>query len=341
MKLKDRIRAFSALGKDLLLELNQLEKNSFTELDEVIERAFHHNGWFDKKEVKFALTEVVSWLDEEKLTEWTNAYNFDQITTPKLVGVIMAGNIPLVGFHDYLSVAISGHKLLAKLSSKDQVLLKYVHNKLVKIEPRFEDMLSFTEGRLNTVDAVIATGSNNSSKYFDYYFANKPNIIRKNRTSVAVLSGNETVEELEKLGNDIFRYFGLGCRNVTKVYFPKGFNLDWFYKGIMAHHDVINHHKYQNNYDYHKSLWLLNGDEIWDNNFLLLKEDKSLSSPVGTLYYEEYERLDDVKLELTVLDAQIQCKIGLLGLPLGQAQKPELTDYSDNIDVLGFLLGLN
>jgi hypothetical protein len=256
------------------------------------------------------------------------------------VGVIMAGNIPLVGYHDYLSVVISGHKLLAKLSNKDEVLIKFLHAELMKIQPKFEDVVDFSTERFNDIDAVIATGSNNSSRYFDYYFSKIPNIIRKNRTSIAILTGNETKNDLKSLGDDIFRYYGLGCRNVTKVFLPKGFDVSWFYGGIVDHFEVINNHKYQNNYDYHKSIFLLNQEKIWDNNFLLLKQDNSLSSPVGVLYYEEYTDLEVLKKQLELQEDQIQCKVGYQQFELGKAQSPDLTDYSDNIDVLKFLLGL-
>ena len=340
MELKERIKAFSELGKRMnqwLLQDNNVEESP---LDVVVRQANHHNGWFDEKQVRNALSEVTYWLNEEKLSKWVDQYDLSKITSPKTVGVIMAGNIPLVGFHDYLSVLISGHHILAKLSSKDQILLKFFNQELLKIEPRFKEMVDFSTERFTDVDAVIATGSDNSSRYFEYYFANKPNIIRSNRTSIAVLNGNESKEELHSLGNDIFRYYGLGCRSITKVYLPKGFSIDWFYTGIVDHGNVINNHKYQNNYDYHKSLYLLNRDKLWDNNFLLLKNDKALSSPVGTLFFEEYENLELLEKELLEKESNIQCRVGLGGAPLGKAQRPELTDYSDNIDVLTFLLGI-
>ena len=340
MKLKDRLIALSELGTQLTKNLNLLNNGDENPLDEVMAMAFIKNGWFDKDQVVFSLTEISNWLNLSNLTNWVEGYDFDLGNSKKLVGVIMAGNIPLVGFHDYLSILVSGHKLQAKLSSKDEVLLRYLNGELMKIEPRFGELVDFTTERFNKIDAVIATGSDNSSRYFDYYFSKIPHIIRKNRTSIAVLNGNESAVELNLLGQDIFRYYGLGCRNITKVYFPKGFDIDWFYSGVIEHSSVINNHKYSNNYDYHKSVFMLNRDKIWDNNFLLLKEDKSLSSPVGTLYYEEYEDLIDLTKQLSLLNDQIQCKVGEVGYKLGEAQKPLLTDYSDNIDVLNFLLGL-
>tara|TARA_R110002050_G_scaffold204327_2_gene339725 strand:- start:32502 stop:33527 length:1026 start_codon:yes stop_codon:yes gene_type:complete len=341
MNLEKRISAFCALGDKINQWLLEINENKPSEMDAVIELAFHKNGWFVKSEVINALTEISLWLNKKELTNWCARYDFNSNSEIKTVGVIMAGNIPLVGFHDYLSVLISGHKIQAKLSSKDEVLLPFLNAELVKIESDFEVLVDFTTERFNKVDAVIATGSDNSSRYFDYYFSKIPNIIRKNRTSVAVLTGKETKEELAQLGHDIFRYFGLGCRNVTKVYFPKGFSIDWFYEGIISHSDVINNHKYQNNYDYHKSLFLLNGENLWDNNFVLLKKDSRLSSPVGTLYYEEYDDLADLEKLLIQESDNIQCRVGVGGFKLGVAQQPKLSDYSDNIDVLKFLLGLS
>lgn len=340
MELKDRINAFSLLGNHLTKWLEEITANKVNTLTPVLQQAFNRNGWFTESQVVLALNAINAWLHMDSLTGWTSKYSFPTNGNVKLVGIIMAGNIPLVGFHDYLSVLISGHKLLAKLSTKDEVLIRFLHNELVKIEPRFDTLVDFSTERFNGVDAVIATGSDNSSKYFEYYFSKKPHIIRRNRTSVAVLKGNESKEEMHALGNDIFRYFGLGCRSVTKLFLPKGFDKDWFYSGIMGHAEVIHNHKYQNNYDYHKSLFLLNGLEIWDNNFLLLKEDTAMSSPVGTLFYEEYGHLDEMEEKMLAYQDQVQCRVGVGGLPLGGAQTPELTDYSDNIDVVKFLLTL-
>lgn len=340
MELKDRIKAFSELGKQLQLWLNQRTEGVENPLDSVLRRAFHSNGWFDEAQVINSLTEINDWLHEDELEKWTTNYNFDLSENPKRVGVIMAGNIPLVGYHDYLSVVISGHFLKAKLSSKDAVLIQFLHDELLKIVPELSEMVDLGGERFTDIDAVIATGSNNSSRYFDYYFSKIPHIIRKNRTSVAVLSGNESEDQLKQLGNDIFRYYGLGCRNVTKVYFPKNFDINWFYQGIVSHGSVMDNHKYQNNYDYHKSLFLLNQEKMWDNNFLILKNDSGLTSPVGTLFYEEYDDLSNIEAYLGMLEEQIQCRVGLGGLELGEAQKPKLTDYSDNIDVLEFLLEL-
>lgn len=337
MTINKRINAVSELGNRLEDWLNSFSDVAENPLHSVVQKAFHHNGWFDEAQVIQALWEVRNWMDKSKLENWVSPYGLDQISSPKTIGVIMAGNIPLVGFHDYLSVLISGHQLLAKLSSKDKILLDFLHKELAKIEPEMGKQVEFTESRFSNIDAVIATGSNNSSRYFEYYFANKPHIIRKNRTSVAILSGMESKEALHRLGMDIFRYYGLGCRNVTKIYVPKGFEVSWFYEGIIDHFEVINNHKYQNNYDYHKSLFLLNQEPIWDNNFLILKPETALSSPVGTLYYHEYEKQEEIEADLELNRDNIQCIVGEGFINFGDAQSPQLHDYSDNIDVLSFL----
>lgn len=340
MTTTERVKAFSKLGNSLTGWLNDRKEGKPSPIDKPMLKAFHHNGWFDESQVLFALNEVAQWLEYDKLEKWVSAFDFDGIKEGKKVGVIMAGNIPLVGFHDYLSVVISGHKLVAKLSTKDEVLLKFLHSELIKFAPSINQQVDFSTQRFTNIDAVIATGSDNSSRYFDYYFSQLPHIIRKNRTSIAILTGKESEIELQRLGDDIFRYYGLGCRNVTKVYVPKGFDVSWFFGGIVSHFEVINNHKYQNNYDYHKSLFLLNQEKIWDNNFLILKHDLGLSSPVGTLYYEEYTDMDQLKRHIFGLENQLQCIVGPGYHNLGQSQKPDLTDYSDNINVLKFLFGL-
>ena len=218
MELKDRINAFAELGNRLAswIDLEQAGKES--PLGPVMYQSFNKNGWFEKSQILLSLASIQKWLNANSLNSWVRPYAFKDSVNSKKVGIIMAGNIPLVGYHDYLSVLITGHSLLAKLSSKDEVLIRFLHNELVSIEPRFKEVVDFSTERFNDVDAVIATGSDNSSKYFEYYFSKKPHIIRKNRTSIAVLSGKETKEELHQLGNDIFRYYGLGCRSITKVY---------------------------------------------------------------------------------------------------------------------------
>jgi hypothetical protein len=252
----------------------------------------------------------------------------------------MAGNIPMVGFHDLLCVLISGHKALLKLSKDDNLLLPAVLKLWMKIYPEGKDRVAFTDGVLKDFDAVIATGSTNTSRYFESYFSKYPHIIRKGRNSVAVLDGSESEEELTLLGKDIFDYFGMGCRNVTKLYLPADFDLNRFFQAIYGFADIVNHNKYANNYDYHKSLWLLNQDPILDNGFVLLKEDKKIASPIGALYYERYNDMNQVMQELAEKSEEIQCIVGKNQVPFGNSQCPMLHDYADGVDTMKFLQDL-
>ena len=256
----------------------------------------------------------------------------------------MAGNIPLVGFHDFLSVLISGHKVLVKTSSNDQHLIKFLANYLISIEPELADRITFTDGKLENFDAVIATGSNNTARYFEYYFKNKPSIIRKNRNSIAILNGNESHEDLVNLGEDIFRYFGLGCRNVSKLFVPKGYSFDAFFRAIFEYQDVIHYEKYSNNYDYNKAVFLMSNFKLLDNGFLTLKEDSSYSSPISSIFYEYYDSLSDLKSRLKNDEDQIQCIVSNdlteNSIAFGQTQKPKLWDYADNVDTLEFLISV-
>jgi hypothetical protein len=264
----------------------------------------------------------------------------------KKVGLILAGNIPLVGFHDVLCVLASGNHALIKSSTQDARLIKQVLKRLIAIEPAFENKFTFVE-KLDNFDAVIATGSNNTSRYFEYYFGKVPNIIRKNRNSVAVLNGDETAEQLHKLGHDIFDYFGLGCRNVSKVLVPNGYDFTPFFEAIEPYHNIIHHHKYHNNYDYNKSIYLVNRDHHLDNGFLILKEDKSFTSPLAVLFFEYYEDIVSVQTTLAQENKNIQCIVSDVALDVnnqvvtfGQSQHPALWDYADGIDTMDFLTKL-
>ena len=260
----------------------------FDQFASIIENQQHLNGWFTKEQVVHAVQAWANALTTDNLNQWLQSYHFSDNKKPKIVGLILAGNIPLVGFHDVLSVLISGNIAKIKLSSNDQQLLKAIVKYLVALNPEFADRIQLVEGKLEHFDAVIATGSNNTARYFEYYFREKPSIIRKNRNSVAVLTGNETKEDLIGLGEDIFRYFGLGCRNVSKLFVPKGYNFDTFFQAVFKYQDVIHYEKYANNYDYNKSIYLVNGVKHLDNGFLLVKEDASFTSPLAVLFYEEY-----------------------------------------------------
>ena len=313
----------------------------FDKCIELIELSQSHNGWFTPKQVYFAIQSWADALSEENLNVWLSKYNFSEVKT-KTVGLILAGNIPLVGFHDFLSVLISGHKVLVKTSSNDQYLIKFLAQYLIAINPEIENYITFTEGKLEGFDAVIATGSNNTARYFEYYFKNKPSIIRKNRNSVAVLTGTETHEELVNLGEDIFRYFGLGCRNVSKLFIPKGYNFEAFFKAMYEQRDVIYYEKYANNYDYNKAVFLMSNFQLLDNEFLIIKEDSSYASPISSVFYEYYDTIEEIQKQLVNDAEQIQCIVSNNSIensiPFGQTQKPNLWDYADNVDTLEFLL---
>ncbi|WP_405415010.1 acyl-CoA reductase [Maribacter sp. Asnod1-A12] len=305
------------------------------------ERAQHYNGWFSEENCIHAFQEWGNALTKENIESWLKNYKLEA-NQKKVVALIMAGNIPLVGFHDLLCVLITGNKALVKLSSNDQKLIPLLIDYLIEIEPLFKDRVIFTKEKLENYDAVIATGSNNTARYFEYYFSKKPNIIRKNRNSVAVLTGNETTEELTALGEDIFRYFGLGCRSVSKIYIPKDYNINTFFKAMFPYGDIINHNKYANNYDYNKAVYLMSEFKILDNGFLILKEEESFGSPIASLFYEHYEDISTLKKYLNKEKDKIQCIVssGVIDgeISFGQTQKPSLHDYADGIDTVDFLL---
>ena len=324
------VKSASVLQNDLFFD-------NFVSL---IELSQSHNGWFTPEQVYFSIQAWAKALTDENLTQWLSNYDFSKIETKK-IGLVLAGNIPLVGFHDFLSVLISGHDVLVKTSSNDQHLLKFLAKYLIAIEPKLNSKITFVEGKLEGFDAVIATGSNNTARYFEYYFKDKPSIIRKNRNSVAVLNGNESFEDLVNLGEDIFRYFGLGCRNVSKLFVPKGYNFDNFFKAMYEYRDVIQYEKYANNYDYNKAVFLMSNFQLLDNEFLTIKEDKSYSSPISSVFYEFYETLEEIHTRLNQDSEQIQCIVSNSLIPnsivFGQTQQPRLWDYADNVDTLDFL----
>ena len=349
---KTKINSFVALGDFLSqfsLDSNQknsgvLNKDTFFEsFEDLLELSQSHNGWFTKEQVYFAVNSWAEALTEANLNEWISKYDFSKVT-PKTVGLILAGNIPLVGFHDFLSVLISGHNVLIKTSSNDQHLIKFLADYLIAVEPELKDRITFTDGKLEKFDAVIATGSNNTARYFEYYFKDKPSIIRKNRNSVAILDGNESHEDLVNLGEDIFRYFGLGCRNVSKLFIPVEYNFDAFFKAMYEYQEVIHYEKYSNNYDYNKAVFLMSNFKLLDNGFLTIKEDNSYSSPISSVFYEFYEDLEALKIRLKNESDQIQCivsnQLADESIPFGQTQKPKLWDYADDVDTLKFLISI-
>ena len=336
--LSDRISAFIRLG-NLLSDLEGDEK--FV----LFQQAQNQNAWFTPQSLDQALKGIQVLLDAEALEKWMANYSFSERTQPQQIGLMLAGNIPGVGFHDILAVLIAGHSACIKLSSQDTALPLWLLRQLKVIEPRFSERI-FIEELLKNKQAYIATGSDNSARYFNYYFGKYPHLIRSNRTSVGILQGDESLADLQALGNDIFDYFGLGCRNVSKVFVKNQAQLTQLLDAIQAFDWVANHHKYFNNYEYNKSIYLVNGTPHLDNGFLLLKESVDLVSPIGVLFYEVYEDEAALQSKLSALASQIQCVVGhsSLGIPgiipFGQTQCPAPWDYADGVDTLQFLSGL-
>ncbi|OBP42952.1 acyl-CoA reductase [Riemerella anatipestifer] len=302
-----------------------------------LSRAEIENPWFTQDSLRFALKQWADLLTEENLNNWVNSY--PETKGGKKVGLILAGNIPLVGFHDVITVVLSGHIPVIKMSSKDKQILPFLLEKWASLSDGIEYQLV---EKLENYDAVIATGSNNTARYLEYYFKNKPNIIRKNRTSVAVLSGKETDEELQLLAEDIFRYFGLGCRNVTRLFIPQDFKLERLFENFVRFQNIINHHKYANNYDYNRAVYLLNQENFWDNNFVMLKEDTQLFSPLSVINFSRYDNIAEVETFLNENHENIQCIVSHLYLNrgevgFGEAQTPSLNTYADNVDSMSFL----
>jgi hypothetical protein len=347
--IQNRITAFAKLGDflsqfsaDNIIKRDDIEHNEifFDGFLHQIKIAQENNSWFTKDNVYFTLNSWSKSLTESNLNNFIKSIDLN-IKSPKKVAIIMAGNIPLVGFHDFLSVLISGHSVVVKQSSSDKHLLPFLAKYLEYVEEGFKGKITFTEEKLTNFDAVIATGSNNTARYFEYYFKNKPNIIRKSRNSVAVITGKETEEDFIKLSDDIFQYFGLGCRSVSKLFVPKGFNFDAFFTGMYAKKDIINNAKYANNYDYNKAVYLMSLFDLLENGFLMIKEDESYSSPIATIFYEYYDNDIDLKIKLHQDKDNIQCIVAKdfieNEVAFGQTQHPKLTDYADGVNTLEFL----
>lgn len=343
---------FVELGKFLSqFELDHNQQNNEVKNNDLFYDSFidliglsqSHNNWFTPDNVHFSISSWAEALTENNLNQWLSPYSFAN-TNPKNVGLILAGNIPLVGFHDFVSVLVSGHNVLVKTSSKDDYLIKFLAKYLIALDAGFKNKITFVEGKLEGFDAVIATGSTNTSRYFEYYFKDKPSIIRKSRNSIAVLTGKETPEQMIALSEDVFRYFGLGCRNVSKLFVPKNYSFDSFFNGMFAQKEVIYYEKYANNYDYNKAVFLMSNFQLLDNEFLTIKEDTSHASPISSVFYEYYEDINEVKSRI-IQDADlIQCVVsdGCIenSVAFGETQKPKLWDYADNVDTLAFLQNL-
>ena len=332
MKLEERLNTFIKLNQ-VLIELSAIERA------EIIKQAANNNRWFNTSSVEQALSGLIHLTDPVKMKTWLTGYDLKP-SKQKIIGLIMAGNIPFVGFHDLICVLLSGHKAAIKLSSQDLFLMQWIIRKLCEIEPAFIDQIDVCE-QLKVMDAVIATGSNNTARYFDYYFGKYPHIIRKNRTSVAILNGKETDTELMKLGKDVFTYFGLGCRNVSKIWVPQDYHFLNLLDLWASFTKVADNFKYHNNYEYNKSIYLVNGVNYLDTGFLLLTESEALTSPISVLYYQQYQNLTEVDQYLTQNQDKIQCIVSSQSsrnfIPFGQTQVPDISDYADGIDVMRFL----
>jgi hypothetical protein len=299
------------------------------------------NGWFTKENICFALKQWSELLKEKSLVQWLSNYP-NSNSQPKTIALIMAGNIPLVGFHDFLACIVTGHNIIIKQSSNDRHLLPFIVSYLIHEESLIKSKIKFVDNKIEKFDAVIATGSNNTARYFNAYFKNKPSIIRNNRNSIAILNGNESENDLKNLSNDIFRYYGLGCRSVSKIYVPKNYDFDMLFKAVYKWHPVINVRKYLNNYDYNKAVYIMSEFDIIENGFLMLKEDRRLSSPIATLFYEYYDNVSELKSKLKVISSEIQCIVAngfnSKEIKFGSTQSPALKDYADGVDTVDFLL---
>ena len=343
MNLQQRIQAFSKLGIYISECISTAESN--TEFLKVLRKAESQNPWFTNKNSIQAFLGISKMLEEKQLLTWIQNYIFTE-KSPKTIAVIMAGNIPMVGFHDALCVLITGNNLLAKLSSKDSVFMHFLFQKLIEIEPEFDTFITIEEGFVTDFDAIITTGSNNSSRYFEYYFNSYPHIIRKHRNSIGVIIGNEDKETLQKFGSDILLYFGLGCRNISKLYIPEDFDISQIIDCFQPYETLVAHNKYMNNYEYNKSIYLVSQQPHLDNGFLLFKEDFAISSPLAVVYYEKYSNFAELQTYITMNTDVIQCIVckddafNKKNIEPGDTQSPNVWDYADDIDTILFLLNL-
>lgn len=342
MKQDFKIHGLSKLGKFLHRFLEKPTEDyaqDEAELLALMKKSELENPWFTQENQRFCFKNWADVLKEENIKNWVSSYKISHFS--KKVGLILAGNIPLVGFHDVICVILSNHIPIIKLSSKDKLILPFLLNKWGEFS-EWNLEYQMVE-KLTEYDAIIATGSNNTARYLEYYFKDSLSIIRKNRTSVAVIKGDETDEELQLLAEDIFRYFGLGCRNVTRLLIPKNFELSRLFENFVHFKDIINHHKYANNYEYNRAIYLLNRELFWDNNFVMLKEDQALFSPLSVINFSRYESIEEVKSFLVENETNIQCVVAKAELEIndsihfGEAQNPSLDTYADNIDTMSFL----
>ena len=343
--LKERIQAFSDLG--ILFRENSSSQKIKTfqkwdsELNKLLNDSYQYNSWFTENNLKLSLKNWSAELNKKNIENWLENYKIE-LKSSKTVAIIMAGNVPIVGFHDLMCSLILGFKCIVKLSSDDKILIPLIVKFIQSRFDGFKEKVFFESNILKNFDAVIATGSNNSHKYFEYYFGKYPNLLRKTRHSVAVLNGNESDSELAMLSNDVFDYFGLGCRSVSKIFIPKGYDLDLLFNAFYMKRFVIDHNKYANNYDYNKAVYLMSEEKFYDNGFVILKEEKKLGSPIACVYFEYYDDLVQVQNIIKINNQNIQCVVSnekiFNGISFGTTQCPKLSDYADNVDTLKFLL---
>ncbi len=340
MTIAQRIEIFTQLGKRILHELS-----NDSNFSHIVNNAYRHNPWFTPQNCRYAIEAIANeWLTKNSLSNWVSRYpnEFFSLKQTKTIAVVMAGNVPFVGFHDLLCTLMVGHRFMGKVSSKDGGLMQGIIDMLIEIEPQLKNYITLTNDRIAQFDAVIATGSDNSARYFEHYFGKYPNIIRKNRHSLAVLSGNESDNELQALANDVFMHFGLGCRNVSKLLVPAGYDFERLIDAFKAYSNVINHNKYANNYEYHRAIYLMNRIEHLDTGFMLLKPDENLGSPVGVLFFQNYNGFESVNSYITANADNLQCVVSsekaiTNSIGFGKAQNPDINDYSDGIDTIKFL----
>lgn len=345
MTLQQRKQAFVQLGlfikRHYLGQKSEKEIRFHDDLEKVINACFSFNGWFVKENVDMAILNLANMLEEKSLDKFCQ--KITDGNTNKTVAVIMAGNIPAVGFHDLMCVLLSGKNILIKVSSDDPAIIPFLCGMLIYFEPHFASKINFSEAKLTNFDAVIATGSNNTAKHFEYYFGKYPHIIRKNRTSVAVLSGQESFDDLKELGKDIFYYFGLGCRNVSKVFVPEGYSFNQLFEAIYDFKYVIDNKKYNNNYEYNRAIYLLDLIPFLDNNFLMIKESKDLHAPTSVLFFEYYHNQNEIVNKLKQDSQELQCIVskfdinGLGTIKPGKTQEPDIFDFADGVDTIDFL----
>jgi hypothetical protein len=342
MDVKSRISALVKIGEAIeRVVRHQPVTPAEKRLMEVVSSCKNSNGWFTTDFVEHRLKQISTTLHADVLEKWVSRYEL-KAAVPKNILCVLAGNIPLAGFDDLLAVLITNHRFVGKLSSDDKILFPTILTLITEVAPEFEPQISTAAAKVKDVDAVIATGSNNTARYFEYYFGKYPHIIRKNRNSIGVLTGEETLEELKRLGDDIFTYYGLGCRNVTKLFVPRGFQLNLLFEcWVDRGESLMNNTKYMNNYEYHRTLFLLNSEKFLDNNFFIVKEDTQLISPPGVLYFEYYDTIEEVKNYITTNRQQIQIVISnsedVADVPLGKAQLTMPWDYADGVDTVDFL----